>query len=67
MHSKYFWKYVQSGTKTSQGVSPLRTEKIANMIVESDEQKAQVLNDFFSSVFTREDTSNVPSMSTGIN
>ena len=50
---------------TAQGVSPLRTEN--GKYVESDEQKAQALNDFFSTVFTREDTSTVLNMSTEIN
>ena len=50
---------------TAQGVSPLRTEN--DKYVESDEQKAQALNDFFSTVFTREDTSTVLNMSTEIN
>ena len=43
-----------------------QTEKISNLkkedgtLTENDQGKAEVLNDFFSSVFTNEDSNNIP-------
>ena len=42
---KYFWKYVQSQTKTNTGISPLMKEN-GEMAV-SDMEKAETLNSFF--------------------
>ena len=54
---EYFWKYVQSKMKTNTAIS-LLLWKDGQMAV-SDADKADVLNAFFSSVFTRENTTNV--------
>ena len=55
--------YVQSQMKTNTGISPL-VRKDGQMVV-SDAEKADVLNTFFSSVFTRENTTNVPHIEVG--
>ena len=46
--------------KRSTGISNL--VKPDGNITESDEEKAELLNSFFSSVFTKEDTNNIPSL-----
>ena len=50
---KAFWSYVNSKTKTRSGVADLK--KTDGTRTESDGEKAEVLNDFFQSVFTSED------------
>ena len=55
---KRFWKYVREKTKGKSGISPLKREN-GDMAV-SDEDKAETLNNFFGSVFTKEDESNLP-------
>ena len=58
--NKYFWRYVRSKTKTKDGISDLIMED--GSLSKSDEEKANVLNQFFASVFTREDLNNVPTL-----
>ena len=60
---KYFWKYVQSKTKVNTSINPLKTKDGFTAV--SDLDKAEVLNKFFASVFTREDTHNMPTEETG--
>ena len=55
---KLFWKYVKSKAKTKEHIPNLKSEQ--TKIASSDQEKAEILNDFFSSVFTEEDTQNVP-------
>ena len=55
---KCFWKYVRSKTKVKTGINDLERED--GSFARRDEDKADVLNKFFASVFTREDTSNMP-------
>ena len=62
-NSKNFWKYVNSKRKTKSGVSALHTKKDnLTCIASKDNQKAEVLADFFSSVFTSETDSNIPEL-----
>lgn len=56
---KLFWKYVQERAKSNAGISALKT---GNGFAVSDDEKAETLNKFFSSVFTLEDTSNIPDL-----
>ena len=58
-NSSKFYKYVKSKNHSSSGIGPL---KKANTIYTESEQMANILNDFFVSVFTREDTNNMPSI-----
>ena len=53
---KSFWKYVKSQTKYNESIPKLKNDKGA--FVETDIDKAEVLNSFFSSVFTKDDESN---------
>ena len=54
-NSKHFWSYVNSKRKTKSGVSELHTERDGIKIIASDDgEKAEILADFFSSVFTIE-------------
>ena len=50
---KKFWQFVNKQTKTRDGVGKLKS---GNIYAESDKDKAEVLLDQFSSVFTRETT-----------
>jgi hypothetical protein len=53
---KNFYKYVRSKTKTKTGIGNLKHD---GGVAQTDSQKAEILNDFFVSVFTKED-SNIP-------
>jgi hypothetical protein len=55
---KAFWKYVNSKTKVRGGIDDLTKDD--GTTASSDEDKAQTLNDFFSSVFTVEDLNTIP-------
>ena len=57
---KSFWKYVNNKLKRSTGISNL-LKKDGTLTVD-DNEKASVLNNFFSSVFTVEDKTNVPQL-----
>lgn len=48
---KSFWKFINSKIKTRNGVN--RVEKSDGMIVYDDKDQVEVLNEYFSSVFTR--------------
>ena len=50
--SKHFWKYVKSKVKSRSSVSNLQRSDFSTTI--NNQEKAEVLNDFFASVFTRE-------------
>jgi len=54
---KAFYNYVNSKLKVRSGVADLETD---NGVATSDAQKAEALNKFFVSVFTREDSINMP-------
>ena len=58
---KAFWRYYNSRTKKKQGVHHTLRDQDGNLL-DSDEGKANCLNDFFAAVFTVEDTTNVPTM-----
>ena len=59
-NQKLFWKYVHSKTKTRQPVSNLYMEN--GTFTKTDHEKTQVLNKFFTSVFTKEDLTNILSI-----
>jgi hypothetical protein len=58
LNPKCFWKYVNSQTKINSGVSLLRAQN--GDIATTDAEKAETLNTFFGSVFTKENTDNIP-------
>ena len=56
--SKRFWSYFKSKGKGSMGVAPLKNKQ---GFLQSDNQcKADILNEQFTSVFTREDPRHIP-------
>ena len=60
---KAFFKYANSKLKTRSGIADLRKED--GSTTRTTQEKAEVLNDFFASVFTREDLSSTPDFSVG--
>ena len=56
---KCFWKYVQSKRKVNNGISPLLRSD--GSVATTDFEKANTLNEFFSSVFTKENLDTMPS------
>ena len=57
---KRFWKYLQERTKSNTGTGTLKSED--GTLASKDADKAETLNQFFSRVFTRENTSNLPNV-----
>jgi hypothetical protein len=54
-----FYAYVKKRTKIRSTIGPLKDKE--NRTITDDKEMAELLNKFFSSVFTREDVQNVPS------
>jgi hypothetical protein len=54
-----FWQYIKSRKKENFGVAPLKKDGIT---FSGSKQKADILNDQFTSVFTKEDDSNPPQL-----
>ena len=57
---KAFWRYTNSRLKTRSKIADLRSEN--GTIEHEDGAKATILNSFFGSVFTREELSDVPTL-----
>ena len=55
---KSFWKYANSKRKCKIKIGDLTADN--GSIIDSDENKVDLLNSFFTSVFTKEDLSNMP-------
>ena len=55
---KKFYSYVKSRTKVKTSIGPLKDEN--DETHSEPKQMAEILNNFFSGVFTREDTNNIP-------
>ncbi len=55
---KAFYNYSKSKLKTRSGVGDIKRED--GSVTENDREKAEELNTYFSSVFTKEDTTNIP-------
>src|SRR6218665_1083993 len=58
--SKSFYNYVRSKQKRKERVGPLKRDDGSEEVIVDDEEAAEVLNKYFSSVFTLEDLSNIP-------
>jgi len=59
-NSKPFYNYVKKRTSGKSSIGPLKNA--AGVTVSDEEGMAEELNSYFSSVFTREDTSSVPNI-----
>ena len=59
-NAKGFWRYVNTKLKRTTGVCNLI--KPEGGLTKNDHEKSKVLNDFFSSVFVKEDLNNIPSL-----
>ena len=57
-NSKRFWRYVNTSLKTRPDIDAIKC--IDGSLASSDQEKADLLNSYFSSVFTREDLPNIP-------
>ena len=57
---KPFWRYVNTRVKTKTGIEDLK--KPDGSIASSDREKANLLSDFFASVFVEEDCSVIPGL-----
>ena len=58
INPKAFYQYIASKTMKKEGVAELVDKE--GKLTSDDEQKCNIINDFFSSVFTQEDVSTVP-------
>ena len=63
LNPKMFWRYVNSKRKCKQNVTSLKNDE--DILITDDKGKADLLNKYFSSVFTKEDLKNLPHMSEG--
>ena len=54
---KQFYSYLRSKTKSKTGVGPLKSN---GEVISDEAQIAQLLNEYFCSVFKQEDTNNIP-------
>jgi len=61
-NAKKFCGHVKLKMKTSVGISNLKSDDGGKIVVKEDVYKAQTLSDFFSSVFTREATTEIPEL-----
>ena len=57
---KRFWRYVNASLKTRPDIDAIK--RLDGSLASSDQEKADLLNSYFSSVFTREDLSNIPTL-----
>ena len=60
---KVFWSHVRSRLKTKEGVAPLREDpKNKDSVKFTDKEKANILQNQFASVFTREPDGDIPNI-----
>ena len=57
---KKFWQYINRRTKTTTGIADL--EGLGHKLMNDDKEKAEILANFFSSVFTKENMDNIPTI-----
>ncbi|XP_041474808.1 uncharacterized protein LOC121423522 [Lytechinus variegatus] len=57
---KAFWRYASDNLKTRKGLPDLK--KTDGTFTSTDEEKAEILNAFFETTFTEEDTSSIPQL-----
>ena len=57
---KHFWSCINSKRKTKSGIAEFHSQKEGiNIVASTDHEKAEVLGDFFTSVFTKETDSDI--------
>ncbi len=63
---KAIWRYINGQSKTRRGISELHTDPTDenSSVTDNDTEKANILGEFYSSVFTREPEGNVPRIPT---
>ena len=61
---KKFWKFVKSKRQDNVGINMLYDEN--NTAVSDSQGKADLLNDYFFSIFDKEDTSTMPSLNSAL-
>ena len=59
-NNKHYWRYANSKLKTKSRVPDLKVSD--SRFADSEQEKVDVLNQFFTSVFTREDLSSIPQL-----
>lgn len=57
-----FWQHIKDAKQESTGIPPLKSEE--GFIQSDNKAKAEILNTQFQSVYTKEDTSSIPSKGT---
>lgn len=57
---KSFWHYVKSKTSIKEGIPPIKRDN--GKTIATNEEAVMELNMFFSNVFTRDDTTNIPQL-----
>ena len=62
---KDFWRYCNSKMKSKSRLGDLQDKD--GKLTNDDSEKAELLNDYFTSVFTRENLENIPNLSSRIN
>lgn len=60
-NAKAFWKFIKSKLKSSDGIATLVVKTNGDK-ASSDKDKAELLNNYFASVFTRENMNNLPTL-----
>lgn len=65
LNPKAFWRYTKTRSTVKSGVSDLQDSE--GVMRGDDEDKAEILNDFFCSVFTKENTERVPTVESRCN
>ena len=66
VNPKKFWQYTNSKRKTKSGIGELKTTNSNGEVetAKTDKEKAEVLANFYSSVFTREHGGDIPQLET---
>ena len=59
---KAFWKYIKSKTSIKSNIASLHTNPVDenSSLTDNNQEKADLLNEYFSSVFTKESSGNIP-------
>ncbi|VDI25739.1 Hypothetical predicted protein [Mytilus galloprovincialis] len=59
---KAIWSYIKSKSKTREGIGDLHvdTEDVKSEKTDDNQQKAEILSEYFTSVFTNEPQGNIP-------